>query len=999
MRIQFLTHSERERLNQFPTEIPKADLIPFFTLTEEDLNQVPIRSADYNRLGFALQLCTLRYLGFCPDRLDQAPSDVIFYIARQLLVEPTTLDAYGQRGQTRTEHLRQICDYLGFKKAATDDFLSLSKWMRQRALEHDKPTLLLNLACQWLYCRKILRPGVTVIERVVVAARQQAQKETYNQFSNLLSDDRKCALDQLLVPGVSKADSGAQRKPLENQGWTPLFWLRHGAVSNTPDAILQTIEKLEFLNGAKVDQWDLSSLNPNRQKFLATIGRRSTNQALARMTETRRYPVLLAFLRQSLIDITDELIDLFDRCLADAYARSKREHKEHRLKVAKTINEKLIIFHKMSDLVLDSEISDDFLRPSIYSAIPEAELKVANEECETLIRPKDDQSIDYFAKRYSYIRQFAKEFLQTLSFHSNRTNDPLLGALEVLKNLNETGRRKVDETASLTFVPSSWYRYVIEKEGGISRRYYELSALWELRGALRAGNVWVNNSRRYANPESYLIPNKQWENLRPEALRLLGLPQTGEQRLSERRNQLTESLKNLSAHLQTDDKVWIENEKLTFTPIEAEDLPKSCLTLRDLISQRLPRVDLTDLLIEVDGWTHFTDHLTHASGKQPRPKDLLTYLYASLLAPACNFGLSKMAEISSLTYDQLAWCSSWYIREETLFEAIGGLVNYQYHQKISHFFGGGTMSSSDGQRFPIKVKARNASSNPRYFGYGKGLTFYSWTSDQYSQYGSKVITSTIRDATYVLDAILDNETELEILEHTTDTAGYTELVFALFDLLGMQFSPRIRDLGDQHIYRPDKSQTYSHLQPVLKGRIRGESVLVNWDDILRTVASIKMGFVTASLFISKLQAYPRQNRLMKSLVEYGRLIKSIYIPRYLCDRGLMRRVGVQLNKGEAIHDLRHFLMFANEGNIRRSQLEAQTNQASALTLVTNAIICWNTRYISAIIDQLRKEGHTVNDSDIAHLSPCRFAHINKYGKYFFNVEKERNRKRLRAIRT
>jgi len=101
------------------------------------------------------------------------------------------------------------------------------------------------------------------------------------------------------------------------------------------------------------------------------------------------------------------------------------------------------------------------------------------------------------------------------------------------------------------------------------------------------------------------------------------------------------------------------------------------------------------------------------------------------------------------------------------------------------------MSSSDGQRFPVSVNCRIATANPKYYGYGKGLTFYSWTSDQFSQYGCKVIPTTVRDATYVLDAILDNETELEILEHTTDTAGYTELVFALFDLLGMQFSPRI----------------------------------------------------------------------------------------------------------------------------------------------------------------------------------------------------------------
>jgi len=94
---------------------------------------------------------------------------------------------------------------------------------------------------------------------------------------------------------------------------------------------------------------------------------------------------------------------------------------------------------------------------------------------------------------------------------------------------------------------------------------------------------------------------------------------------------------------------------------------------------------------------------------------------------------------------------------------------------LARHWGDGTLSSSDGQRFPVRGKVRNASALPRYFGYGEGITFYSWSSDQFSQYGTKVISSTIRDATYVLDEILNNETDLTILEHTTDTAGYTDL--------------------------------------------------------------------------------------------------------------------------------------------------------------------------------------------------------------------------------
>jgi hypothetical protein len=118
-----------------------------------------------------------------------------------------------------------------------------------------------------------------------------------------------------------------------------------------------------------------------------------------------------------------------------------------------------------------------------------------------------------------------------------------------------------------------------------------------------------------------------------------------------------------------------------------------------------------------------------------------------------------------------------HLREETLKPAIAGIVNHHYRHPLARLWGGGTLSSSDGQRFPMTVRSQTATAIPRYFGYGRGLTFYTWTSDQFSQYGSKPIPSTVRDATYVLDGILDNETELPIAEHTSDTAGYTDLGF------------------------------------------------------------------------------------------------------------------------------------------------------------------------------------------------------------------------------
>jgi len=167
----FLTELERTRLDGFPATISPTDLIQFFTLSTADLAQLPRTTARHNHLGFALQLCTLRYLGFCPDDLTTMPTTVVAYVADQLGVDHAGLATYGQRDQTRTAHLQQIQTYLGFRRATPIDLQILAAWLLERALEHDKPTLLLQLACEQLQHEKIVRPGVTRLEKMVATAR------------------------------------------------------------------------------------------------------------------------------------------------------------------------------------------------------------------------------------------------------------------------------------------------------------------------------------------------------------------------------------------------------------------------------------------------------------------------------------------------------------------------------------------------------------------------------------------------------------------------------------------------------------------------------------------------------------------------------------------------------------------------------------------------------------------------------------------------------------
>lgn len=164
------------------------------------------------------------------------------------------------------------------------------------------------------------------------------------------------------------------------------------------------------------------------------------------------------------------------------------------------------------------------------------------------------------------------------------------------------------------------------------------------------------------------------------------------------------------------------------------------------------------------------------------------------------------------------------------------------------------------------------------------------------------------------------------------------------------------------------------------------------------VAGVVSGHTTASLLIARLHASSRQSALAKALHKYGRLVRTIYICRYVADEELRRRVRRQLNKGESLHALRRDLFFAHQGHVRRRHLDDQIDQALCLTLVTNACVLWTTTYLDDVLDTLRGEGADVRDEIAAHLTPAQHDHINFYGTYSFDLEAELSTNFIEATR-
>jgi len=352
----------------------------------------------------------------------------------------------------------------------------------------------------------------------------------------------------------------------------------------------------------------------------------------------------------------------------------------------------------------------------------------------------------------------------------------------------------------------------------------------------------------------------------------------------------------------------------------------------------------------------------------------------------------------ALRRSRLSWVRQNYLRAETITRANATLVAAQNRIPLAHTWGGGDVASADGLRFVVPVRTIHSGPNPRYFRQERGVTFYNLVSDQFTGLNGIAVPGTLRDSLVLLSVVLEQQTELQPTEIMTDTGAYTDTIFGIFHLLGYQFSPRLADVGGTRFWRVDGNADYGPLETLSTHRVNTGLIAEHWEDLLRLAGSLKLGTVPAAGLIRTLQTRDRPTRLARALEELGRLVKTIYLLRFIDDETYRRRILVQLNRGEGRHQLARTVFHGKRGELRQRYREGQEDQLGALGLIVNVIVLWNTIYMNAILYQLRAEGHEVRDEDMARLSPLGFDHINMLGRYAFILPDAVAQGKLRPLR-
>lgn len=455
--------------------------------------------------------------------------------------------------------------------------------------------------------QRILLPSFLVIDQLCSEAITRANRQIYQKLTVNLSAEQREKLDNLL-----------NIKPESKLTW--LAWLRQSPRKVSTVQMLEHIERLKKLQALQVEPPNYLSVHQNRLLKMAQEAGQMTAQHLMDFTDNRRYATLIALVIETIATLTDEIIDLNDRILGNIFNKAKKKHQQQFQHSGKAINQQIILYGKIGQALLDAKQNSTNAFEAIETVLSWEAFEASITEAQSLTQAESFDSLSLIISHYSSLRRYSSEFLAVLKIQVTPSAQGILAGIEVLRGLNADNNRKLPADTPTDFVRKRWKNLVISDTDTIDRRYYEFCVLSELKNVLRSGDAWVEGSRQFRDFNTYLMSPDKFNEVKQN--NSLKLPIDGSLYLEERLAFLEKRLTTVNALAAREalPDASVSDTGLKITPFEAS-FPDKAKGFVNQVNALLPRVKITELLLEVDQWTNFTEHFLHLkSGETAKNK-------------------------------------------------------------------------------------------------------------------------------------------------------------------------------------------------------------------------------------------------------------------------------------------------------------------------------------------------------------------------------------------
>lgn len=784
---------------------------------------------------------------------------------------------------------------------------------------------------------------------------------------------------------------------------------------------VRTYETLRNIHNSLTDIIRDIRLEENTARHYAQWVEKSDVHQILRKAKHKQQFDLICFVAHQTRIRSDQLCEILVQSVQSAKLSALREHQnayflqrqsrsKASIEIADLVKNRLIPKLHSIKKMLSSDISSD---EKIHLISEQVEAMIADEEEKRPYLDTHDELEDHIGyhtileERSRKLQNRVSDIIKALEFDEKESDKSLLKAIAFFKTTggNVTAKLPMEflgEEEKNSLLQSTTYE-------PFRISLYKMFLFVAIAEGIKSGSLNLKNSYRYRAFNDYMIDISEYIRTKELYLKRYGMDKLRSSIgvLDDLRGELDGIYRNVNNnvikginsffHAKGDGSFIVHTPKLEKREEE------------DGLNAYLPKekfIPLIDVLRQIDQLAIFGVKFHHHTRTLHHRAPKSNALYASIIGYGCNISIPKMAKISKgISVHDIDHIRTWYLSPDMLQEANDAVLAFTETLNIPKLFRANpdkNHTASDGQKFNLSVDSLNSGYSFKYFGLGRGVSRYSFLDESHRLFYTTVINASEREAAYVIDGLMHQEV-IQSDIHSTDTFGYSEVIFALTHLLGFSFAPRIKNFKDQQLYAFEPKKLYREngytLLPVKQ--INTAIIEEQWEQIIRLIITIKERRVSASQLLKRLTSYSRKHKLYQALREFGRIIKTQFLLNYIDDVSLRQQIEKQLNKVESANKFSKAVFFGNSGEYFYATKEEQDIASNALRLIQNSIICWNYLYFS---DLLAKEKDPKQQNKIINAlksgSIIHWQHINFYGEYDFTekpIEDEFNMDAIKAL--
>ena len=796
-------------------------------------------------------------------------------------------------------------------------------------------------------------------------------KERINQLLKRLPDGRRTGWD--LIKSEPRQPTVKEIKRFVAH----LKWLRQQAGETNP---------LEGIPAVKVNRF-------------AAEGRALNAARMGELTESKRYAVAAALLFRQRANAFDDGAQMLIRQMGKIEHSADEALKTARTESAERATELITTLRDVTLAYRSDGTSESRLLAIGSSLGPDPDVLL--HRCEQHVALNRGNFVQQMPQFFHHPRKALLLLLENLPLESLSPEGSLQKAIAfVIANKSNRAqsvpicREEAGADGSptrvpllnLSFVPDDWWECVTGQKRRsaevthVDHRYLEMCVLHQVSEELQSGDLYVPLGEKFRDYRSQLIPLADYQREVVTYGEQMNIPIEGKALVARLRSELEETASATDKGIPSNRHIRIENGEPILSPVRAYAPPNGLARFEQLLKERMAQVEILDALVDTEHWLNWTRFFGPISGLDAKLKRAWERYVLVVFCYGCNLGPVQTARsVRGMDRFKLAFINQRHITEANLNDAITAVINAYVQFPLQRLWGKGKSASADGMKWDLYPQNLMSEYHIRYGGYG-GIGYY-MVSDSYIALMSRFTTCGSWEGHYILDFLKENESEIKPDTIHADTQGQSTAIFGLAYLLGIHLMPRIRNWKDQKFFRAMAGGRYEHIDDLFKGTVDWDLIETMLPEMLRVAVSIKTGAILPSDILRRMNSHSRKNRLYFAFRELGRVVRTLFLLRYISDLELRHVIQTATTKSERFNKFVQWVSFGGDSVIAENVRDEQRKFIKYNHLVANLLVFYNLVSMTRAMQKMATDGHLVSDELAASLSPYPTEHINRFGNY------------------